>query len=210
MTPATRTFWIAALLLISTIGASKLSQRRFTDSLVAPLDTIPGKLDGWVVSKTEALDARTLEVLLPTSYLARTYEKDNRQLGLFVAYYAVQRAGENMHSPKNCLPGSGWDILRQDSAAIELQGRPVTINKYSIQRLQEHQLVFYWYQSRTRIFASEVFGKPLRTPNRMRLKVNSLRHIWHVNSNAASANRPSIFSFRKTNFIILNYVGSIS
>jgi EpsI family protein len=159
MNLATRNFWIAFFLLFSTIGASKFSERRVIDSLVAPLETVPLVIDGWSTSKTEALDARTLQVLLPTSYLARTYEKEGRQLGLFVAYYAVQRAGENMHSPKNCLPGSGWEIWRQGSTTIQVQGQEARINKYSIQRLEQHQLVFYWYQSKERIFASEVFGK---------------------------------------------------
>jgi EpsI family protein len=159
MNSSTRNFWIAVLLLVLTIAASKLTERRIVESLAAPLESIPQAIDGWSLLKTETLDTRTLQVLMPTSYLSRIYGKDGRQLGVFVAYYAVQRAGETMHSPKNCLPGSGWEIWRQDSTTVQVQGQPKRINKYSIQRLGQRSLVFYWYQSKERVIASEALGK---------------------------------------------------
>jgi EpsI family protein len=159
MNSSTRNFWIAVLLLVLTIAASKLTERRIVESLAAPLESIPEAIDGWSILKTETLDTRTLQVLMPTSYLSRIYGKDGRQLGVFVAYYAVQRAGETMHSPKNCLPGSGWEIWRQDSTTVQVQGQPKRINKYSIQRLGQRSLVFYWYQSKERVIASEALGK---------------------------------------------------
>ena len=159
MNATTRNFWIAALLLSLTIAASKLTNRRVIANLAAPLESIPSVIDGWSVLKTEALDPRTLQVLLPTSYISRVYTKNGRQLGLFIAYYSVQRAGETMHSPKNCLPGSGWEILRQDSTSVPVQGCPTRINKYSIQRTGQRSLVFYWYQSKDRVIASEALGK---------------------------------------------------
>jgi EpsI family protein len=159
MNSTTRNFWIAVFLLVLTIAASKLTERRVVESLAAPLESIPQAIDGWSVLKSEILDTRTLQVLMPTSYLSRMYGKDGRQLGVFVAYYAVQRAGETMHSPKNCLPGSGWEIWRQDSTTVQVQGHPTRINKYSIQHLDQRSLVFYWYQSKERIIASEALGK---------------------------------------------------
>jgi EpsI family protein len=107
------------------------------------------------------LGARVLKVLLPTSYLARTYQKGDQQLGLFVAFYAQQHAGESMHSPKHCLPGSGWEIWNYDSVLIPVAGRQVRVNKYSIDHTGQRMLMFYWYQSRQRIIASEYLGKLL-------------------------------------------------
>ncbi len=159
MNSTTRNCWIAVILLSLTIAASRLSERRVVESLAAPLESVPQTIDGWSALKAETLDARTLKVLRPTSYLSRLYGKDGRRLDVFVAYYAVQRAGETMHSPKNCLPGSGWEIWRQDSTTVKVQGRPTRINKYSIQHLDQRSLVFYWYQSKERVIASEALGK---------------------------------------------------
>jgi len=66
-----------------------------------------------------------------------------------------------MHSPRHCLPGSGWEIWRRSSATVSFQGRPVEINKYFIQNASHHMLIYYWYQSGSRIVANEYMGKIL-------------------------------------------------
>ena len=154
-------FLLTVALLSATLFASRLSERRRSEYLAQPLENIDSQLAGWRAVSDEALGARVLQVLLPTSYLARTYQKEDRQLGLFVAFYAQQRAGESMHSPKACLPGSGWEIWNYDSALIPVSGRQVRVNKYSIHHDGQRMLMYYWYQSRQRIIASEYLGKIL-------------------------------------------------
>src|SRR5262249_9600712 len=100
-----------------------------------------------------------LTVLKPTSYLSRLYRKDGEQIELFVAYYSQQRAGESMHSPKNCLPGSGWEVWNYGTASVPVNGRQVTVNRYSVQNGPQRMLVLYWYQSKSRIIANEYLGK---------------------------------------------------
>jgi len=99
-----------------------------------------------------------LKVLRPTSYLSRFYTGDNKRLGLFIAYYDRQTAGGTLHSPRNCLPGSGWEIWQQNSLKIPAAG-DVSINRYSIRNLNERMVMYYWYQSADRIVASELAGK---------------------------------------------------
>jgi EpsI family protein len=154
-------FWATVCLLLMTMGAYGLSLRRNPDSLAAPLDSIPTGIDGWTQTETQQLSAGTLGKLLPTTYLSRTYSKGGQQMGLFIAYYAQQRAGESMHSPKHCLPGSGWEIWRYGSASIPVDNTPTKINQYFIQNSGQRMLVFYWYQSKDRIIADEYLGKVL-------------------------------------------------
>jgi len=154
-------FLLTVLLLTVTLVASSLSERRRSDYLAQSLENINTQLGGWRTVSEEALGARVLQVLLPTSYLARTYQKGDQRLGLFVAFYAQQRAGESMHSPKACLPGSGWEIWNYDSALIPVAGRQVRVNKYSIHHEGQRLLMYYWYQSKKRIIASEYLGKLL-------------------------------------------------
>jgi EpsI family protein len=154
--------YVAVVLMLSaTLAAYALSERRKPDLLAQPLDTIGKQLDGWNWSGDEPLGDSILRRLQLTSYVSRTYEKDGSKLGLFIAYYAQQRAGESMHSPKHCLPGSGWEIWKHDSAMVPVNGSEVKINQYSIQNGGQRMLVFYWYQSKQRIIASEYMGKVL-------------------------------------------------
>lgn len=161
MNSNTRNFWITTCLLALTLAAAQLSQRRAPDSLAASLESIPTRMDGWQMSASATLDAHVLGVLVPTSYVARTYKKGGSQVQMFVAFYAVQRAGESMHSPKNCLPGGGWEIWKQDSISLPVEGRSIPINQLSIQNSGNRELVLYWYQNSRRVVASEALGKLL-------------------------------------------------
>ena len=46
-----------------------------------------------------------------------------RSANLFVAYFQSQRAGQTPHSPKNCLPGSGWTWSVADTIRVDIAGR---------------------------------------------------------------------------------------
>lgn len=154
-------FAATAALLTGTILLSGLMSRRVSQPLERPLEEIGAAIEGWQSTTEKRLDAGVLRQLTPTSYLSRTYQKGDSQLDLFIAFYAQQRAGESMHSPKHCLPGSGWEIWRQDSAMIPVGGRQFEVNKYSIQNNGIRMLMFYWYQSANRIVANEYEGKIL-------------------------------------------------
>lgn len=153
----------AAILVIltGTFGLSALAKRRRPDPLAVPLTQIAAQISDWTAVKDQQLPEATLHALKPTAYLSRTYRKGAQDAGLFIAFYEQQRAGESMHSPKHCLPGAGWEIWGQDSATIPVRGRPARVNRYSIQNNGRRMLMFYWYQSKDRVIASEYLGKLL-------------------------------------------------
>lgn len=151
----------ALLLLSSTLAASRFVAQRVSEPLARPLDEISGQLADFNGVDNPALTDRVLGELKPTSYLSRAYRKEGLTADVFVAFYAQQRAGESMHSPKHCLPGSGWEIWDYGSTEIPANGQSFTVNKYSISNAGQRMLVLYWYQSKDRIIASEYMGKLL-------------------------------------------------
>jgi EpsI family protein len=151
----------AVLLLATTLTASKLTAHRKSEPLARPLDTISSSIDGFIGTDTPDLGPGTLSALRCDAYLSRRYRKASLQADLFIAYYAQQRSGESMHSPKHCLPGAGWEIWDYASTVIPVGDHSYKVNKYSISRENTRMLVLYWYQSKTRIIASEYLGKVL-------------------------------------------------
>ena len=152
------------LLTLAVLGATlvtaKMSDQRQPEPLAAPLESVPDTVSGWEMVGDSRLQEETENVLAASSYLSRRYAKDNQWMDFFVAYYAMQQAGEAMHSPKNCLPGGGWEIWNYEDAQVTTSdGREVTINKYYIQKNQSRLIVFYWYQNRERVVASEYYAK---------------------------------------------------
>lgn len=149
------------LLLAVTLAASKLTSHRVSEVLAQPLDSIGRNIAGFTGSDNPPLDAGVLAQLKCSTYLSRTYRRPGTQADLFIAFYAQQRAGESMHSPKHCLPGAGWEIWDHGAEDIAAGGRSFKINRYSISNSGERKLVLYWYQSKGRIIASEYAGKIL-------------------------------------------------
>lgn len=96
-----------------------------------------------------------------TDYTNRRYFRpDEPEVDLYVGYYASQRTGDTIHSPKNCLPGSGWDPIQQGYTSIPMaQGQQIKVNEYVVAQELQKDLVFYWYQGRGRVIASEYWGK---------------------------------------------------
>jgi EpsI family protein len=152
-------FAVTFLLLAATLAASKITSYRRSEPLVQPLDTISTQLGGLTGTDQPPLEEGVLRELKPTSYLTRTYTGAGFAADLFVAFYAQQRAGESMHSPKHCLPGSGWEIWKYDKVEIPVGNARYLVNNYSISRENNRRLVLYWYQSKQRIFSSEYMGK---------------------------------------------------
>jgi EpsI family protein len=161
MNPIAWRFPVTALLLVGTMVALKWSDQSKPASLILPLESVETRIAGWTMTGSNRLSESVAGRLDATAYISRRYHKGGQYLSLFIAYYAQQRAGESMHSPRNCLPGGGWEILRRDKAQLSFWGRPTNINNFSIQNAGQHMLVYYWYQSRRRIVANEYMGKML-------------------------------------------------
>jgi EpsI family protein len=94
---------------------------------------------------------------------------------LYVGFYGSQRQGDSIHSPLNCMPGSGWEPVRRTRRTLEVNDGPagasrsIEINELLIQRGPEYQVVFYWYQSRGRVTSSEYWSKALALSDAIRL-----------------------------------------
>jgi len=73
----------------------------------------------------------------------------------------MQRKGADFHSPKNCLPGGGWEPVEASRITIDLPHPqpPIMVNRYVIQKDRTMQVVLYWYQTHGRAIAGEVDAK---------------------------------------------------
>ncbi|HYK62527.1 MAG TPA: EpsI family protein [Bryobacteraceae bacterium] len=86
----------------------------------------------------------------------RSVEPNLREADLFVAAFRTLSTGVAPHSPKNCLPGTGWTSLLADELTLDVGSvHPITMNRYVVARDTERSVVLYWCQSRDRVIASE-------------------------------------------------------
>jgi len=134
--------------------------------------SFPHHVANWVGSDVD-VPSDTLQALGPGDFLARDYrDTSGTQAGvnLFVAYFPSQRAGDTIHSPKNCFPGSGWQSLHSGRIEIALPGRaPFLANRYLIAKGSQRGLSIYWYWAHGRAVPSEYWAKYYLVRDALRL-----------------------------------------
>ena len=173
MTSASSLRFILAVALIA--GAGIFLKARAHNEVFPPrlpLNTFPVQLDSWDGTDIP-IEKDTLEVLGPGEFLWRAYEnKATAQpyLDLFIAYFPSQRAGDTIHSPKNCLPGAGWSPVDSTRITVSLPGHgQFPANRYIIAKGDSRQMVLYWYWAHDRGVASEYWAKFYLVTDSMRL-----------------------------------------
>src|SRR3984893_3137895 len=125
-----------------------------------PLGQLPMAINGWR-GQDDPLAARIVSALGVSDYVNRGYiSGGGPPVGLYVGYYQSQRTGETIHSPKNCLPGAGWEPIRAGRLAIPMTSMAsAVVNEYLVEKGPARYLVLYWYQAHGRVIASEYSGK---------------------------------------------------
>jgi len=157
------TLIILSIVLAAQVAAYNTFTKSEKVAAARPLVQMPDQLGDWTKVQEGFVDAETQAVLKADDTLNRSYgsNKTGIAANLFVAAFRSQRHGAAPHSPKNCLPGSGWTPTVNDHVFVSLPGRaePIEVNRYIIQRGDNKSLVLYWYQSRDRAVASEYKAK---------------------------------------------------
>ena len=124
--------------------------------------TFPDEFGNWTLIQEQSLDKETQAILKPDDYLLRIYHQTGTGLSasLFVAYFQSQRTDKAPHSPRNCLPGSGWVPTSHTQIEIPVPHQsPLRINRYIVAKQEDKATVFYWYQTWNRVVASEYMAR---------------------------------------------------
>lgn len=140
------------------------------DSVIPPresFEAFPLELDDWTCPERQMLEGKVLRNLGAKDYLICDFRRDHpaEVVSLYIGYHETQireeggGAGENsIHPPAHCLPGSGWDIVDNQTVPLEVAGLPVehaTAKRLIIAKGELRELVYYWYQSRGRVISQD-------------------------------------------------------
>jgi exosortase D (VPLPA-CTERM-specific) len=162
--PAARRGWplpllLATALLVLALPAERWAQARSEQPPARPgLATFPLDLGPWH-GRERALDAASRAVLRPDDHLLADFTAagEAEPVNLWVVYYASQVQGGRIHSPRECLPGSGWEFVRIER--VPAPGSTFRLNRALVARGDERVLVYYWYEQRGRRLTDEVWTK---------------------------------------------------
>lgn len=149
--------FVPALVLGAGLGLLGLTHEQVRPNPVKPLS---GILDTVGTLRTDSIvvDTNSRRVAGMDQYVNRVYMRDTVPVfSLYVGYYTYQTQGHTIHSPRNCLPGAGWEPV--ESVAIPIPNAQgigdKKMNKYILANRGSYAAVYYWYQGRGRIESNE-------------------------------------------------------
>jgi EpsI family protein len=147
--------WLPALALAAGCVLTYGARRQGATPLAGSLGTIPARLAG-ASGVDREIDAATRQVAGMTNYVFRVFKRDSSSaFSVYVGYYDNQTTGRTIHSPRNCLPGAGWQVVESGPSTLTLPGGERTVNRYILANGPSQALVYYWYQGRGRVAWSE-------------------------------------------------------
>ncbi|HEX6641893.1 MAG TPA: EpsI family protein [Thermoanaerobaculia bacterium] len=157
--------WAPAAVLLAgatmTVGIDTQKEMPLRTSLE---DALPRRFANFE-GRDVTLAAEEVQVAGVSEYLFREFIPDAEagdpatSFSVYVGYYDSQTQGRTIHSPKNCLPGAGWEALQSERVTIETTEGPRVANQYLLQRDEQQALVLYWYQGRGRVESNEYLVK---------------------------------------------------
>lgn len=127
-----------------------------------PLETFPASLGEWQGREVTTLSNDVLDQLKLSDYLLRRYaHAEGESLWLYIGYWDTQRRGAQIHSPKHCLPGGGWNPLEAERVNVPISsgGDTIGVNRYLLQKGSSFLLVAYWFQTQGEAISSELDAK---------------------------------------------------
>jgi EpsI family protein len=204
---------LTVVLLLQACAFYALASRSEHTPPIPALSTFPNTIGDWRVVRDLPFEKEVMDILKADDITNREYANSNVRgrsgelipLLLTIEYFKTQRTGQSPHSPKNCLPGSGWEPVSTDRPAIRVPGRqdPIVINRYISQHGLDKSVVLYWYQSHGRVVASEYYSKFWLVADAIRYNrsdVSMVKIVVPVEGNFTDA-----ASKTATDFVVLIY-----
>ena len=150
-------FILAGLLLAATTAYSfYLRGNEVVQASPPDLSAVPLELGDWH-GEDMMIDQKTRDVLKnDDARMIRYTNSKGKEVILYLSYWKTQKYGAQPHSPIHCIPGSGWNITRN-----QIVGSGVFENSsfIIIDNGRAEQAMYFWYAMASGRVADELSVK---------------------------------------------------
>jgi EpsI family protein len=105
---------------------------------------LPLEMDGWRMGRRLPMDYEFLWTLKFSQYANRPYRLEGATVDLFIGYGDRRDRNKSLLSPKNALPGRGWEVEGRSFARLDAMDQPVVrvVARSGTRRI----LTYHWYE----------------------------------------------------------------
>jgi len=121
-----------------------------------PFSEFPVRVNTWQMSSQTEFSENVLNVLKPTDYISRQYKgTDGKEVSLYIGYHGGGKESGEIHSPRHCLPGSGWFEVSTKRGTLPVNDGKLNLVRSIYQKGGSKELFLYWFQVRDRSITDE-------------------------------------------------------
>ena len=150
------------LLILAAFAATSVTPNEFPPPARQSFLDFPLQLGEWG-GASSVMERQYLDALQLDDYVLADYSAVEKvPVNVYVAYYQSPKKGLSSHSPRQCIPGGGWEITSFDTVRLDHASGiapALEVNRVAIQKGGQKQIVYYWFKQRDRLITSEYLVK---------------------------------------------------
>lgn len=153
-------FTAVGVICFAALGSTYLDEREEVIPEREKFVAFDMKINDWE-GRNIPVESIYLDVLKMEDYLSAQFVNENEKalVDVWIAYYATQRKGVAIHSPRTCLPGGGWKIETFEQVVVNdvpgATNNQVAVNRTVMTQDRSKLLVYYWFKQRERNITNE-------------------------------------------------------
>lgn len=141
--------FIAVYILLVAVGLFLQLHRELAVPINKPFQQFPTQVSLWRMSGESFLTSDVQNVLKASDTLMRQYANpEGDKVELYIGYHGGGKESGEIHSPKHCLPGSGWMESSSARASIDAGGQELNLVRAVYRKGDSSELFLYWYDVR--------------------------------------------------------------
>ena len=121
----------------------------------------PMQIGAWV-GRRDSLQSIYLDALRLDDYVLTDFkDTDGQPINFYSAYYQSQDNTRAIHSPHDCIPGGGWEIVKFEQKMLPATQTTAAfpVNRAIVQLGTHRQIVYYWFDERGRNITNEYVAR---------------------------------------------------
>ena len=151
----------AVLVLVGAVADAVTPPPTITYPARTSFADFPTQVGDWV-GRRDSLQGIYLDALHLDDYVLADFSaSDGSSVNFYSAYYESQDNTRAIHSPHDCIPGGGWEIVEFARRMFPATGTTAAfpVNRAIVQLGNHRQIVYYWFDERGRKITSEYVAR---------------------------------------------------
>ena len=200
---AKKTFYsLIAVIIISFVFTMLIKFYRPKSDGAVSFKAFPMQIGEWQ-GVPEDVTPDVLAILNPQEIISATYtHPSGMKIHLLFDYFSPDGGFGGPHSPRNCLPGSGWSIEQVVDNPIKGFNRTIPAGRFSLLRSGDAMLMDFWYITHFGETASDYQFKLYELLSALTFKPRDVAFVRFVTADS-EMNREMLADFQKQ---ILPYI----